>query len=160
MGGDRFNHVIEAMYRGLPAAGVSVARFDMSSADPEEARSEAMAALDTVGAAEVALVGYSFGADVALGIDDRRAVGWFAVAPPLRLGAFDAVAVDPRPKALLVPERDQFSPPDRARQLTANWRHTTVATLDGADHFLGGHATLVAQAVEAWILSLPAEPTQ
>ncbi|HEY4408629.1 MAG TPA: hypothetical protein VGO87_02015 [Acidimicrobiia bacterium] len=32
------------------------------------------------------LVGYSFGADIALSVGDERVTGWAAVAPPLRVG--------------------------------------------------------------------------
>jgi alpha/beta superfamily hydrolase len=154
MGGDRFNHVIDAIYRALPGSGVGVARFDLSSADAEESRLETLAAVDNIAATRVALVGYSFGADVALGIDDARVVGWFAVAPPLRLEKFDAVAMDDRPKSLLVAQHDQFSPPERVAELTQEWRETTRATLDGADHFLAGYGAAVAEAVRAWILGL------
>jgi uncharacterized protein len=158
MGGDRFNHVIDAVYRTLPSAGVSVARFDLSSADAREARSETLTTVDTIAAGQVVLVGYSFGADVALGIDDPRVVGWFAVAPPLRLEDFDAVAMDVRPKALLIPQHDQFSPPDRVAALTGTWLKTTRTTLDGADHFLVGHGADVAKAVQTWVLRLSEDP--
>lgn len=151
MGGDRFNHVIEAIYRSLPGAGVSVARFDLSSSEPGRARVETLAALDLVDAVRVVLVGYSFGADVALGVDDRRVEGWFAIAPPLRLAGADAVAADERPKALLVAERDQWSPPGHVREQTAGWTNTTVTVLEGADHFLNGHGAAVAATVREWM---------
>ena len=70
MGGDRFNHVVDAIYRALPPAGLSVARFDLSSSDPEQAHADTLLAIDMVGAPRVAIVGYSFGADVALGLAD------------------------------------------------------------------------------------------
>ena len=161
MGGDRFNAVIDAVYRSLPPAGVSAARFDVSSSDPLQARVDTLTVISAIVAPQVVLVGYSFGADVILSIDDTRVVGWFAVAPPLRLGDFAAVGPDARPKYLLVPERDQFSPPPRVRELTAGWTHTTVVSLADADHFLNGQATAVADGVRAWIGRLPsdADPT-
>ncbi|MBO0728300.1 MAG: hypothetical protein J2P57_03510 [Acidimicrobiaceae bacterium] len=151
MGGNRFNHVIEAIYRSLPGAGVSAVRFDLSSSEPGRARADTVAALDLVDAARVVLVGYSFGADVALGVDDRRIAGWFAIAPPLRLVGVEAAAADQRPKALLVAEQDQWSPPSRVREQTAAWTNTTVTALAGADHFLNGHGAAVAGAVRAWV---------
>jgi uncharacterized protein len=154
MGGDRFNHVVDAIYRALPPAGLSVARFDLSSSDPSQAHADTLLAIDTIGAPHVALVGYSFGADVALGVTDGRVAGWFAVAPPLRFGDFTTIASDARPKNLLVPELDQFSAPDRVRELTSGWSNVSVASLGGADHFLHGHSAAVADAVRRWVADL------
>lgn len=156
MGGDRFNHVVDAIYRALPPAGLSVARFDLSSSDPGQAHADTLLAIDMTGVPRVAMVGYSFGADVALSVVETRVAGWFGVAPPLRFGEFEAIGVDPRPKILLAPELDQFSPPDRVRELTAGWSNTRVMTLSGADHFLNGQSGAVAEAVRAWVAGLVA----
>ncbi len=154
MGGDRFNHVVDAIYRALPPAGLSVARFDLSSSDPKQAHADTLAALDMVGGLRVAMVGYSFGADVALGVADDRIAGWFAVAPPLHFGEFEAIGSDPRPKVLLVPELDQFSPPARVSELTSGWTNASVTSVSGADHFLNGHSRAVADAVRTWVAGL------
>ncbi len=156
MGGDRFNHVVEAVYRALPPAGVGVARFDLSSSNPDQAHADTILAIDMIGVPRVALVGYSFGADVALGVADTRIAGWFAIAPPLRLGEFEVIAADTRPKALLVPELDQFSPPGRVRELTAGWSNARVENVSGADHFLNGQSLDVAEAVRRWVAGLAA----
>jgi alpha/beta superfamily hydrolase len=160
MGGDRFNHVVDAIYRVLPPAGLSVARFDLSSSDPKEAHADTLLAIDLVDEPRVAIIGYSFGADVALGIADARVAGWFAVAPPLRFGGFEAIAADPRPKVLMVPELDQFSPPARVTELTSGWSNASVTSLSGADHFLNGHSRLVAEAVRTWVAGLAAGTNQ
>jgi alpha/beta superfamily hydrolase len=156
MGGDRFNHVVDAIYRALPPAGLSVARFDLSSSDPDQAKADTLLAIDMIGVPRVALVGYSFGADVALSVAESTVAGWFGVAPPLRFGNFEAIAGDPRPKVLLVPELDQFSPPARVDELTSGWSNTSVMRLGGADHFLNGQAGAVAEAVRAWVAGLAA----
>jgi alpha/beta superfamily hydrolase len=159
-GGDRFNHVVDAIYRRLPEAGASVARFNLSGAVPEQARADTLEAMDRMGAGRLALVGYSFGADVALGVDDGRVVGWFAVAPPLRFGGFSAIAIDSRPKGLLCAELDQFAPPERAQEITSGWENASVATIAGADHFLNGHSAAVAEAVQRWVTGLaPGDPS-
>jgi alpha/beta superfamily hydrolase len=160
MGGDRFNHVVDAVYRALPRAGVSAARFDLSSSDPAQAHADTLLAIDTIGAPRVAMVGYSFGADVALGVADPRVAGWFAIAPPLRFGDFVAIAADIRPKVLLVPELDQFSPPGRASELTSGWASARVMSLSHADHFLNGHSLAVAEAVRGWVTGLAAGADQ
>jgi alpha/beta superfamily hydrolase len=160
MGGDRFNHVVDAIYRVLPPAGLSAARFDLSSSDPEQARADTLLAIDMIDAARVAIVGYSFGADVVLGLADARIEGWFAVAPPLRFGDFEVIGADKRPKVLLVPELDRFSPPARVSELTSEWSNARVMTVDGADHFLNGHSAAVADAVRTWVAGLAAGPVQ
>ena len=71
------------------------------------------AAIDTAtgfGVAGVlAVVGWSFGGDMALSIDDPRVDGWVGIAPPLRFGSrFGAVAADPRPKHLVLAQHDEF----------------------------------------------------
>ncbi len=160
-GGDRHNPVIEALYRALPGVGVATLRFDFgpaaaASGGDEAARAEVVAALDRL-AAEVGdvplwLVGYSFGADVALAVDDPRHRGWVAVAPPMAYGGPPAPGRgDARPALVLVPEHDRFSSPDAARAATAGWADATVEVIPMADHFLAGAAGIVADVVTAWL---------
>jgi alpha/beta superfamily hydrolase len=152
-GGNRFNIVVEALYRALPPAGVSALRFDFSSSDLAVAAGEVVAVVEE-GSSPVVLVGYSFGADVATTVADDRVAGWFLIAPPLvDPGADRAIAGDPRPKAIAVPEHDQFSPPGRTRHLTESWTNTTVTDVPGADHFLAGQTGLVVDQVVAWLHS-------
>ncbi|HKE72791.1 MAG TPA: hypothetical protein VKB57_04215 [Acidimicrobiales bacterium] len=159
-GGDRRNIVVDTLFRALPAAGVAALRFDFrpgAGDDPAGARADVVAALDRL-ATEVGpgvplwLAGYSFGADVALAVDDPRARGWVAVAPPLRFGGPPAPAAgDGRPVLVVVPEHDQFSPPDAARAATAAWAAVDLVVVPGADHFLAGGTAAVAAAVVAWL---------
>jgi len=156
-GGDRHNIVVDALFRALPAAGIAALRFDFRGAGGGE-QDDVLAALDRL-AGDVAgvplwLVGYSFGADVALGVDDPRLAGWVAVAPPLRFGSPPVPAAgDPRPALLLVPEQDAYSPPERTRAATAAWPTVTVEVVPMADHFLAGAgaAAGVAATVTAWL---------
>lgn len=160
-GGDRHNPVVDALFRALPAGGVAALRFDFgpaaaASGGDAAARDEVVAALDHLAAAvpgvPLWLAGYSFGADVALAIGDRRHAGWVAVAPPLVFGGSPAPASgDPRPALVLVPEHDQYSSPAQARAATAGWPDATVDVVAGADHFLAGSARRVAGAVTAWL---------
>jgi alpha/beta superfamily hydrolase len=163
-GGDRHNPVVDALFRSLPAAGVAALRFDFrpaagagGPAATAGARADVVAALDrlaaeTGGDLPLWLAGYSFGADVALAVDDARHRGWVAVAPTLALGGPPAPGSgDPRPALLLVPSHDQYSPPAAARAGTAGWPDATVVEVPGADHFLAGATARVADLAVAWL---------
>jgi hypothetical protein len=153
-GGDRHNVVVDRLFRALAAAGVAALRFDFR---PGTEVDDLVAALDRV-AGEVPpgrplwLVGYSFGADIALSIDDPRVAGWAAVAPPFSFGAGPVAATgDPRPVLLVAAGHDQFHPPDRLRAATAGWPAVTVVEVAGADHFLAGATQRVADTVVGWL---------
>ena len=146
-GGDRFNPVVDAIFRAVTAAGSAAVRFDFSSSDVAMAAEETRDALARLpGDAPVAMAGYSFGAGIATQVLDDRITGWVLVAPPLTSLALDldAIASDPRPKHLLAPVHDQFCPPTDARAATDRWAATTVEPIEGADHFLAGATSRVA----------------
>jgi hypothetical protein len=88
------------------------------------------------------LAGWSFGADTALAVDDERLAGWLAVAPPLRATAVPdmVAAADRRPKLVVVPEHDQFRPPESARPMIDTWTNTELEIVPGGDHYLVGRA--------------------
>jgi alpha/beta superfamily hydrolase len=153
-GGNRFHPFIGGLFRRLPELGVGAIRFDFSSAGPSEARAEALAAVD-LGAEQwprlpVAIVGYSFGAGVAARISDERLAGWYLLAPQSSSLSEATIGADPRPKAIVVPEHDQFSPPAAVEVAVEGWVATTVETAPGADHFLGDVGPLV-EAAATWI---------
>jgi alpha/beta superfamily hydrolase len=154
MGGDRFNHVVDALFRRLPVAGIAAARFDFSSSRLEVASDEVAAALDALGdeldGLPLFVVGYSFGAAVALGVDDPGVAGWFLVAPPVDRAPASPLARDPRPKALAVPEHD-FSPPPQVEAATSGWPATSVSVIAGADHFLVGATAAVGDVLVSWV---------
>ena len=156
MGGNRHHPLIDALYRGLP---LTTCRFDFTSSAVGPAQEQVAAALDRAPGPGVVLVGYSFGADIALTIVDPRVLGWFLIAPPLRVvePAAMGAAADPRPKHLAVPQFDQFCPPERAAQVTAGWTATTVAPIAHGDHFLARRSDAVVEAARAWLPSVVAE---
>ncbi|HUJ67678.1 MAG TPA: hypothetical protein VLX59_19190 [Acidimicrobiales bacterium] len=156
-GGNRFHPFIDGLFRRLPETDVAAIRFDFTSADPAVARGEASAALDV--AAErwpevpLAIVGYSFGAAVATGISDERVAGWYLLAPPSDRLATAVIGADPRPKAVVLPEDDQYFAPDASQKDVAGWESTSVTVVPAADHFLGAAGPFVDAAVE-WIRRL------
>lgn len=156
MGGNRFNHVVDALFRGVPAAGLGAARFDFADSDLDAAAAATEAAIDQLPSdVVVALVGYSFGALVALRVARPRVAGWFLIAPPLgHAGPASTVPDDLRPKVVAAAERDQFTSPDRMAELTAAWRATTRIELHDADHFLAGATEDLVELVTAWLGTL------
>lgn len=160
-GGSMRAGLVDELFRLLPDAGVGALRFNFrgvegSSGTHDEGRGERedlAAAVDLAAhfAAGRPLLscGWSFGADMSLTLDDSRLVAFVLVAPPLRIvpAVERTIAADPRPKLLLVPEHDQFRPPASAREETAAWAATTIVPIEGADHFLWGHAREVATKV-------------
>jgi alpha/beta superfamily hydrolase len=155
-GGDRYNVVVEALWRALPPAGVAAVRFDFPSSDLAACVDRAAEALALLPASmPVFVVGYSFGGVVGASVLDERVAGWVLVAAPLGGDASPPVAGDERRKLVLVPAHDQFCPPDRARALVAGWRCTELEVVAGADHFLAGATGRVADRVRDWILATP-----
>jgi alpha/beta superfamily hydrolase len=153
-GGNRFHPFIEALFRRLPESGVSAIRFDFTSAEPSVATAEVAASMDEGSTRwpglPVLLVGYSFGAGIAAGVGDERVAGWYLLAPPAAMLADAPIGPDRRPKRIVAPELDQFSPPAAIEHVVAGWEMTTVATVPNADHFLGAVAPFVDDAL-SWI---------
>jgi alpha/beta superfamily hydrolase len=149
LGGERHHPVVTALYEGLPGSAL---RFDFTSSSVPVARAEVNEAIGLAPEGPVVLIGYSFGADIALTVVDPRVLGWFAVAPPLRVVDPETMAAarDARPKRLAVPELDQFSRPERAERLTSTWAAASVVTIAQSDHFLVGHGGAVLDAVLSW----------
>ena len=156
-GGNMRSIVPGALFEALPPVGVAVLRFNFRGVGRSGGtfgggvgeRRDVVAALDVLGpiteGLPLVLAGWSFGADTSLAVGDARVSGWFCVAPPLRLVKVDdmVAATDDRPKLLVVPQHDQFRPPDSAREVVAEWRNTRVEVVAGADHFLVGRVDRV-----------------
>jgi alpha/beta superfamily hydrolase len=157
-GGDRHNAVVDRVFHALAAAGIASLRFDFRgggehAGDDLRGAIELMAEPAEGAARPLWLVGYSFGADVALATDDGRVAGWAAIAPPLRFGDGPPRPAegDPRPALVLAAEHDQFNPPDRVRDATKTWPTVDVDVIPMADHFLAGATGTVADKVVAWL---------
>jgi alpha/beta superfamily hydrolase len=172
-GGSMRSLVTSELFAALPGRGLAVLRFNFRGVGASDGhygegvaeRADIVAAVDTIADLVVdalpagddpvplVLAGWSFGADVALTVDDARLAGWFLVAPPLRVRPLDEMvaARDRRPKRFVVPERDQFRRPDAARELTADWVATTVVDVPGADHFLVGRTGIAVDHLDAFV---------
>ena len=160
-GGDMHNPVVLAAVRACLDAGWAALRFNFGgtgasgggfSGGTEEVRdvAGALAALrsELSPATPLAIVGYSFGAWVGTraacdGDDVSRVI---AVAPPLSFFDWTFVGDLHAPFAVIVGDRDQYCPPDRARAL-AIATGAEIITIPGADHFFAGRDDDVAAAI-------------
>lgn len=159
-GGSRFDRVISALTEALPTHGYDALRFDFRrryGAGIDE-RLDAVGALDVLAerrpGSPLHLVGYSFGAMVAMGVHDDRIASHVLIAPPL-VGEYAAIAPPVGPTLLLVPEHDQFCPPGTAAAAIASWpppvAERDVTTVTMADHFLAGRVDTVVEAIVGWL---------
>jgi alpha/beta superfamily hydrolase len=172
-GGTMRSIVISALFEALPERAVACLRFNFrgvegSEGSYTEGRDEPLdvaAALDAAKEAAaddpLALIGWSFGADIALGIDDPRITGWVGIAPPLRFRperAYDAVGNDPRPKLLVLAANDEFRAPAEIEAATSAWTSTRIETVPGASHFFVGRTERVVTLVGDFIDGLSVSP--
>jgi uncharacterized protein len=168
-GGNMRSMMPGELIKALPEMGVATLRFNFrgmgasegSFEDGDGERLDIVGALDTlhdvVEGLPIAVCGSSFGADTSLTVADERIAGWCAMAPPLRehrLAAMHEVGVDPRPKLLVIAERDQFRDPEGVRSVTHDWSNTTIEVIPGADHFYVGRVELVVAAACQFVRTL------
>jgi hypothetical protein len=167
-GGSMRSLVTSELFRALPTHDFAVVRFNFRGVERSGGehgggwaeRLDVEAGLDAIESvapnAPIVVAGWSFGADVALTVVDKRIRGWFLIAPPLRVLPAEAfvAALDPRPKHVAVPERDEFNPPSSARERTRGWKSTEIEVVPGADHFLVGRTESVTASLVAFIGSL------
>ena len=168
-GGNMRSIVPGALFTALPEAGIAVLRFNFRGVEGSEGaydegvgeRQDAVAAVDVLGpiteGLPLVLAGWSFGGDTSLAVGDDRVAGWCAIAAPLRVVKLEdmVAAHDPRPKLLIVPEHDQYRPPDEARDVTAAWPATDLEVIPGADHFFVGRVDRVPPLVLEFLKRLP-----
>ena len=123
-GGNRFNPVVDAVFKALPDAGFAAIRFDFRS-DYDNGRGERLdviAALDALSdelgdAVPLFAVGYSFGAMVTLTTVDERIGGRVVIAPPI----VEPLAAPGSPVLALVASPRPVRATERVTEATAEW---------------------------------------
>jgi hypothetical protein len=162
-GGTMENVVVRAIATALNDAGVAILRFNFRGVGASEGRyaggegeaHDARAAvaflLERLGALDIALVGYSFGAVVALAAGHDEAAGvsrLVAVAPPIAMCDLSFLVTCRKPKLFVVGDRDPYCPLPALEQHVATFPEPkALVHLAGADHFFGGQERAVAEAV-------------
>jgi uncharacterized protein len=163
-GGGQHNRVISAMYDRLRATEVVPHRFDFSSVREPVAQADTVAQIEACDG-PVLLIGYSFGAAVAAAITHPAVVGWALIAPalvtpqfvspasPLRPPAQPPAATDPRPKLVVIAERDAWFGSDVIDPLLAGWVACERQTVPSADHFFAATTDDVADRAVSWAVA-------
>jgi alpha/beta superfamily hydrolase len=132
--------------------GTSEGRFDRARAE----RFDVAAAIEYAEFADLPdlwLLGWSFGADLALMYGcDPSVRGAVLLSPPLRYAGDEHLAIwaaAGKPLLALVPEHDDYLPPEPARQRFSQVPSATVVAVDGAKHLWVGDAERVLDEVVA-----------
>jgi alpha/beta superfamily hydrolase len=157
-GGNRFSIVVDTVFQGAPDHGYHTLRFDFR-ATHDHGRGEQ---LDVIAAIDlyadrapelpVHLVGYSFGAMVALSIHDPRVASTVAIAPPLTMGSMSSTLEAPGcPVMIMSPAHDQFCTPQQAAVATSHWPNCEILTIPMADHSLSGHTSALLAPIINWL---------
>ncbi len=155
-GGNRFSIVVETIFSALPSCGFHTLRFDFR-ADHDNGRGERHDVIAAINAlkeqfpsTDIHLIGYSFGAMMAMTTPDDRITSIVAIAPPLGLSS-EPITEPACPTLILSPEHDQFCNPDQARRATTGWLHHQVVPIPMADHSISGQTVTLVPAITAWL---------
>jgi alpha/beta superfamily hydrolase len=168
MGGTMDNTIVVALCRALAARGWATLRFDFRGAGRSEGAFDAghgemddvAGALDFLCAQadvdpdRLAVMGYSFGAGVALhhSVRDSRP-RWLAGIALVQEHHDDPfLDADPRPKLFVAGERDPWAPPEPLRAYVARLRPpAALQVVPDTDHFFGGRESEVAEIIAEWL---------
>lgn len=96
------------------------------------------------------LIGYSFGACMALAAMASPAISFTAIAPPLAEEDFSALAALAIPQLLITAEQETLLASAEAIPRHPHCTHTTIL---GADHFFRNHEAVIAGIIAAFLAS-------
>jgi len=163
-GGSMRSLVTSELFAALPDQGITCVRFDFRGVGASSGcfghgvgeRHDVVAGLEFLRDHDdrlpTFLVGWSFGADVALSTRAEGHDGWVAIALPLRwLDDPVATGADRRPKLLLLAAHDEFRAPGEVLEATASWTATETEVIPGASHFFVGRTARLVQRVAEWV---------
>lgn len=123
-------------------AGTSTGTFDNGLAERFDVQAMMSYCLDTLGLANLWVIGWSFGTDLALRhAKDPRVQGLILLSPPLRTSEVSDLEFwtnDGRPVIALVPEFDDYLRPAEAIQKFAALKQIELIPVAGAKHLWVG----------------------
>jgi alpha/beta superfamily hydrolase len=168
MGGDMYNNVVGALLKAANAAGAAALRFNFRGVGESEGaydngvgeRDDVLAAIDAlraqpeVDAGRVGVVGYSFGAMVALsaasGRDDLGAV--VAVSNPTKRGPRVEIKML-APTLFVTGDRDQYCDGELIKEYrTEIGDDVSVEIVPGVDHFWWGSDDRLIEIVRGFLV--------
>ena len=165
-GGSMRSLVTSELFQALPPAGVTCLRFDFrgvgastgSFGDGVGERHDVRAAPGAPRRASTRhvptyLVGWSFGADLALSIRDEGHAGLVRDRAPAALARRHRRPPAPIRAAscVLLAEHDEFRPAGEVQAVTATWTNTETEVIGGASHFFVGRTARLVERVRGWI---------
>ncbi len=156
--------VISPLFTALPKLGCDTLRFNFRGVERslgtyDEGRGEqldveaaVLAHAESVGShVPLILIGFSFGADLALSCTASAITAHCVLAPPLRFGEPEVLATDPRRKHLILAAHDEYREPSWAMERAEHWSNTTIETIAGANHFFVARTDQLIAAVSTFI---------
>lgn len=150
-GGDRHHPLMTAVADGASAHGIDSIRFDFrrDRGDVQSEVADLIAAVERLREerqyASLAVVGYSFGAAVALEASTRVQLDQLVlVGPPLSLLTSDLAPTVPT--TIILGRHDQYCDLQQLMKTEVAARADTIV-IEGADHFLHGHIKQVSDTI-------------
>ena len=167
-GGDMNNGVVLAICQELARRQITTLRFNFRGVgrsggsfsggigEQEDVKAAISFARDSGNTANIGLVGYSFGASVALpvALKDERVSLLALVSPALSESGWEQLKGYPGPRLIISGEDDLLVPASRIRQLAKEVSEPKdIEIIEGADHFWNGHEAGLAQSVAGHFLT-------
>jgi len=152
-GGDMHNNVLDTVSRAYHKNGYTTLRFNFRGVggsqgsysdgvgEQEDVRA-AVSYLADIGARQIDLAGYSFGAWVnALSVKNGlRVTNMIMVSPPVAFIDFKSISELGSLRLIVTGSRDDIAPADMAGKLYPAWNSAAqFEVINGADHFYGGY---------------------
>jgi alpha/beta superfamily hydrolase len=164
------NNVVETVTGAFAGAGWGTLRFNFRGVgqstgayDQGEGEQDDLAAavsfVISQGARGPAVVGYSFGAWVAVSawhtLKDLETAPLVLIAPPVAAMKFDKLSHDTEVALMICGEHDEIAPPDLARELGQSLDSPVEpVVIAGADHFFFGEEEAVSEVLSRLIVQL------